>query len=711
MNRTPVVTLAWCDFQARTVGLASALGGESHFISSRALRQRALLPVRYVRNAIASWQVLTQADPAAVIVITPPVFAPIVAWLWCLAHRCPLIVDCHTGAFHSRKWAWARPLHRLVLRRARLALLHTDQGAAEVASWGVRTLVLPDDMPDPSEAGLERQTERPVIVVAGSLDTNEPIGLVVEAARQLPDVELRCTGDQARLSAQVRGSAPVNVTFTGWLDYAHFLGELLAADVVAAFSTDPQIMNRAAFEAVGLGRPLVLSDLPLLRERFADAALFASNEPTAMAQALRTALNQAGALAERSRAFQHRLRRDREAALTVLRTAIETQPRPARSRRILVVSAHAYPTHPLLRRNVEHLASEGIELDVVCLRDEKVRQPRPPGRMRMFALPVKHRRTRALSYVREYAAFFAMAFPLVTLLSLRRRYEVVQVDNLPDFLVFTALLPRLRGSRIVLYIYDLFPEMTMTRLRAGSEHPLVRVAQRLERWSAAFADHVITVSQHFRSILAGRGVDPSRVSILYNSQPMPDGILHQPPARPVLITHASLLERYGVQVAIRALPYLVGDWPQLRLQVLGEGEYRPQLESLATELRVANRVEFAGFLPWREAMERISRASIGIVPVIADGFGELILPGKLLEYTAIGIPVVCSRLPGIEEAFPADVLGYFPQGDANSLASQVDRLLRDPVAARAQAERARQSLRRISWDTVAPQYLATLVPA
>jgi glycosyltransferase involved in cell wall biosynthesis len=708
VSRTPVVTLAWCDFQARTVALAAALDGEAQFIASGTLQGWPLLPFRYARNAALSWRELGRADPTTVIVITPPVFAPLTAWLWCATHRRTLVVDCHTGAFHSRKWAWARPLHRFILRRAGLAMLHTHEAATEVERWGVRTLVVPDDVPEGREAQLPERSNRKVVVVAGSLDSNEPIAMVMEAARQLPELEIRCTGELSRLAPALRASAPANVRFTGWLSYPRFLGELVAADVVAAFSTDPEIMNRAAFEAVGLARPLVLSDLPKLRERFKDAALFSANEPGAMARTLRAAFAEMSALQERSRGLQGHLRAERDAALEHLRAAIAPVAPSARPRRVLVVSAHPYPTHPLLRRNVEHLVAEGVALDLVCMRDEKAGSVALPKGMRTFALPVKHRRARALSYMLEYAAFFLLALPIVTALSLRRRYDVVQVDNLPDFLVFTALVARLRGSRVVLYIYDLFPEMTMTRLRASREHPLVRMTQRLERWSAQFASHVITVSHCFRNLLAARGVDPSRVSVLYNTQPMPSDISHVASQRSVLITHASLLERYGIQVAIRALPYLIDCWPDLTFEVLGEGEYLSALQSLATRLAVADRVRFVGFLPWKVAMERISRASIGIVPVIADGVGELILPGKLLEYAAIGIPVVCSRLPGIEEGFPPDTLAYFPQGDAQALAAQVDRLLRDGEGAKAQSARAQEALRRIAWETVAPQYLAAL---
>jgi len=143
------------------------------------------------------------------------------------------------------------------------------------------------------------------------------------AAALLPDVEVRVTGDVAGVPAAVRRTAPPNVVFTGFLAYPAFLGEMRAADVVAVFSTDPHIMNRAAFEAVGLGRPLVLSDLPAVRSRFGDAALFAGNDPEAMAGAVRSALAQGQDLAAKSTQLGERLRIQHQQALGRLRTLLD----------------------------------------------------------------------------------------------------------------------------------------------------------------------------------------------------------------------------------------------------------------------------------------------------------------------------------------------------------------------------------------------------
>jgi hypothetical protein len=225
--------VAWTRFQPRTSALASALGGRARFFNDGFTGAHvAIRPLTYLVKSFQTWKVLSRDNPTTVLVITPPVFAPLVAWLWCLVHRRALVVDCHTGAFHSKKWAWARPLHRWLLRRVRVVLLHTDELEAMVSAWGARALLLPDDLPSACDASPQARAGGSRVLVAGSFDSNEPVAVVVEAARLLPGVEFRFTGDPSLLSAKLRAQAPDNVVLTGYLAYPVFLGELQAADVV-----------------------------------------------------------------------------------------------------------------------------------------------------------------------------------------------------------------------------------------------------------------------------------------------------------------------------------------------------------------------------------------------------------------------------------------------------------------------------------------------
>ena len=148
-----VLVVAWCQFQARTTALAAALGAEAHYINDAPFgRSKLLTPLRYLARGAHMWRLLQRTSPRTLIVITAPVFAPMVGWLWCALHRRRLVVDCHPGALHFRRWRWARSIHRPLLRRARLALVHTPDDERLVNSWGARALFLPDDLAHENQA-------------------------------------------------------------------------------------------------------------------------------------------------------------------------------------------------------------------------------------------------------------------------------------------------------------------------------------------------------------------------------------------------------------------------------------------------------------------------------------------------------------------------------------------------------------------------------
>ena len=325
-RRAELVAVAWARFQPRTIALAADLGGEACFISGGLpFGGSLLLPFRYLAAALRTWLLLERHAPRRVLAITPPFPAPLVCWLWCAARRRVLLIDCHTGNLASPKWGWADPIQRALMRRAAATMLHTEEALRLVRSWGAPALLMPDDLPGGDGAVRPSPPPKPTLVVAGSFDGNEPVETVIDAARLLPEVEVRLTGDPRRLPPSLRSSAPPNAVFLGFLPYPAFLRELAAAHVVGAFSSDPGIMNRAAFEAVGLGSPLVLSDLPGLRSRFEPAALFVANEPAAIAAGIRRALGERERLAERSAALAAELRAQRAAALADLRTLVETR--------------------------------------------------------------------------------------------------------------------------------------------------------------------------------------------------------------------------------------------------------------------------------------------------------------------------------------------------------------------------------------------------
>jgi glycosyltransferase involved in cell wall biosynthesis len=149
------------------------------------------------------------------------------------------------------------------------------------------------------------------------------------------------------------------------------------------------------------------------------------------------------------------------------------------------------------------------------------------------------------------------------------------------------------------------------------------------------------------------------------------------PARAVYL--GQLMPWKGVDVLLRAL----AQTPDLPALVIGgrqgDDPRRDELRRLATELGVAERVEWAGWLPPAEAWQRLRRGDVGVVPTRAGGGKELSSsPLKLFEYLACGLPVVASDLPALREVVRDGENGLlFSEGDPHALAAALARLAAD----------------------------------
>jgi hypothetical protein len=133
------------------------------------------------------------------------------------------------------------------------------------------------------------------------------------------------------------------------------------------------------------------------------------------------------------------------------------------------------------------LTSRGDEVHFICLEEPGKERVRDYCGVRLYPLRVgRYRGQSTLLYLARYRSFFLRGFLLMTHLFSRKRYDLVQVHTMPDFMVFTALIPKLFGARIVLDVHDLVPEPYRSRFGVAMTHPLIRFLTWIERCSIAF---------------------------------------------------------------------------------------------------------------------------------------------------------------------------------------------------------------------------------
>ena len=170
-----------------------------------------------------------------------------------------------------------------------------------------------------------------------------------------------------------------------------------------------------------------------------------------------------------------------------------------------------------------------------------------------------------------------------------------------------------------------------------------------------------------------------------------------------LITHGSIIERYNVQSLIKAVPLLKEEIPELEVKVVGDGEYKPQLEQLVQVLKIGKHVVFTGRVPLRKVAEYIAQSDIGVVVIPAGANPSL--PNKLLEYLAMGKPAIVTTIPSIKAYFDDNTVMYYEPDNEHDLARCILELYRNPEKRAALAAAGSASYQKYRWEVTRHQLL------
>ncbi len=363
-----------------------------------------------------------------------------------------------------------------------------------------------------------------------------------------------------------------------------------------------------------------------------------------------------------------------------------------------------------VQRQALALRDAGVEVHVICLRDENESRFEVVDGVRVYRVPVRrHKGSGPVSQLLEYLAFFVVALLRLMVLLPRYRYRTVQVHNLPDFLVFAAVPAKIAGAAVILDLHDLMPELFAGRFETDLDDRRVRAMIIQERWAARFADHVVTVTHEWRQTLIDRGLPAEKVGVVMN---LADGRLFTPRGHIEhdgieVVYHGTFTHRYGVDVAVAAVDMARRRQPDIHLSLLGAGETRDEIIRQVRRLGLGEVVDVSDRMLEASALpERIARADIGLVPNRSNIFTDGILPTKLLEYVAMGVPVITSATPGVMAYFDDSMVRFVTPGDSQELADAILELAADEARRDSQVEAANRFNERYNWAQAAAEYVA-----
>jgi len=222
---------------------------------------------------------------------------------------------------------------------------------------------------------------------------------------------------------------------------------------------------------------------------------------------------------------------------------------------------------------------------------------------------------------------------------------------------------------------------------------------------------VIAANDLWRTTLVSRSVSRERCTALIN-YPGPifmsrkTTLFESPSSAPPLVLYpGSLGTHQGLEVGVRAVKLLDSAGVRLRFAIYGRGPEELALGRLIKDLSLDTVVSINPMLPLEKIADLMATATVGIVTKFGHGFGGQAFSTKILEFMAIGVPVLVSETPIDKYYFDDSLVEFFKSGDPADCAAHLKKLLEDGALRAARSARGIEFVRENNWDAKKGVYL------
>ena len=282
---------------------------------------------------------------------------------------------------------------------------------------------------------------------------------------------------------------------------------------------------------------------------------------------------------------------------------------------------------------------------------------------------------------------------------------------MPDFLVFAAFPAKLAGSKIIINFHDMFPELFSDRFKCRL---LNKLWVFIERKAAEFADYIFCVHEPHLKLLRSRSVDDKNINYVLNvpdQKLLPSIDSDRFKKKIITLVYAGCASyRFGLDIAVRGFEVLIRKGYDLKFKIFSGGENWENIKKLIKKLKLDDFIDYSeDFIPFKEVIEEINKADIGIACYRDTVFTNMISPLKIFEYSALKLPSVCPKLDVISSFFKEDSIYYFKAGKIDDFARIVEKVVNanDRMALN-RAERAYKVIEGVPWEKEEEKYIRVI---
>ena len=387
-----------------------------------------------------------------------------------------------------------------------------------------------------------------------------------------------------------------------------------------------------------------------------------------------------------------------------------------KQKRVLMIAQSNYDYDARIIRYCKALQQNDYQIDIICLQYGKQNKFDVVDGVNVYRIMKNFNQDSIFSYVFYSLIFLLRSFFKTFSLSNKYQYTLVHVHNMPDYLVFAALYPKLKRIPVFLDIHDLTVELFKEKWSEKKFRKFKFILQLSEKLSCNFADHIITVTKECVDLLKERGIKENKITLIMNS---PDEksfsydenrFLKSDSGSFKILYHGTLAVRFGLHYVIKAMEIVNKSNTGIEFHIYGNinNDYAKELQELADKLNINDKIFFNLSVTHDKVDELIKPFDLGIVPYERTQYMDLALPTKAGEYALTGLPFIMSDLISVRTIFGNDSVQYVKPEETDLVAETILNLYSDKDKRKKMSENAYNDIKRISWNVMQKRYIDLL---
>ncbi|MFA4925696.1 MAG: glycosyltransferase [Candidatus Aminicenantales bacterium] len=378
----------------------------------------------------------------------------------------------------------------------------------------------------------------------------------------------------------------------------------------------------------------------------------------------------------------------------------------------LHVGMPAYSFYELDNRIIRYartLAKRGNEVEIFALRQEDQNPYEVLDEVKIHRLQTrKSKEKTGFSYLIRQSLFLWRSARSIAQAHRKKPFQLIHAHSIPDFEVFAAVFAKLKGSKVILDVHDLLPELYLSKFHKNKKSIIYRLLLLVERKSCKYADHVIIANHLWYEKLVSRSVSKDKCSVIMN---YPEDSLFYPRKRGkqvdkfIMIYPGTLSFHQGLDLAIRAFAKITEKFPNAEFFIYGDGPERDKLSELIKEMKAENNIFIKDEIPLDRIPEIMTDSDLGIVPKRDDEFAGEAFSTKIFEFMAVGVPVLVSATRIDRHYFNDSVVKFFQPDDVEDLKKGIEEMITNEELRTNLAKNALDFVQKYKWSANMHTYL------